>query len=75
LPFILDVMLQMEAFNPKRRIKEIGEGALAAFLNFDYDKGNFRDLENLVRAVCSRAVRDGRNYVVAADVETAGNEL
>lgn len=69
LPFMLDIMLQLEAFNSGHSIKEIGKEAMHAFMDFDYDRGNFRDLENLVRTACRRAFRDGRDYLVKADIE------
>jgi DNA-binding NtrC family response regulator len=68
LAYILDVMMQMEAFNPRKQIKEIGAEALRAFLDFDYDKGNFRDLENLLREACHKAINDRRAYLVKRDM-------
>lgn len=68
LPYILDVMLQMEAFNPGGRIEEIGKEALQALLEFDYDRGNFRDLENMLRRACRKASSEGRKYIVKNDV-------
>ncbi|MFH2124574.1 MAG: sigma 54-interacting transcriptional regulator [Pseudomonadota bacterium] len=68
LAYILDVMMQMEAFNTGKKIKGIGAGALQAFLDFDYDKGNFRDLENLLRGACRIAINDRRAYLVKRDV-------
>lgn len=69
IPFILDAMLQMEAFNPGKTIREIGEQALKRFQGFNYSKGNFRTLENLLRRACARAAMDGRDYLVAADLD------
>lgn len=66
--YILDVLIQLDAFNPGKKIKEIGTEALAAFKNFDYSKGNFRDLEVLLRAACRHAGQDGRHYIVKTDV-------
>ena len=68
LPFILDAMLQTEAFNPGNKIKEIGEQALKVFQDIDYKKGNFRTLENSAREACRRAAIDGRDYIVSSDV-------
>ena len=68
LAYILDVMLQMEAFNPEHKIKEIGAVAMQWLQNFDFDKGNFRDLEALLRRACRRAGGDGRGYLVEGDV-------
>jgi transcriptional regulator with AAA-type ATPase domain len=71
IPFILDAMLQMEAFNPGKKIREIGQQALERIQNFDYSKGNFRTLENLLRSACHKAVMDGRDYLVVTDCEIA----
>lgn len=68
IPFILDAMLQTEAFNPGSRIKEIGKKALKALQDIDYKKGNFRTLENTVRDACHRAATDGRDYIVLGDI-------
>ncbi|KAB2891153.1 MAG: AAA family ATPase [Desulfobulbaceae bacterium] len=69
LAYILDVLMQMVAFNPEGKIKEIGEQALRALRGFDYDNGNFRDLEILMRRACRRAVNDCRGYLVEQDLE------
>lgn len=68
LPYILDVMLQMPAFNPHGAVQEIGERALDVLTGWDYNRGNFRDLERLIRHACRRAVRDERYYIVQSDV-------
>lgn len=68
LPFILDTMLQMPAFNQDGKIREVGDKALKKLMEFDYSRGNFRDLENMVRNACRQAVRDGRKYIVEKDV-------
>lgn len=68
LPFILDTMLQMEAFNPGGEIRGVGKKALDAFTNHDFSKGNFRDVENLVREACRMARNDGRTYLVKSDI-------
>ncbi len=69
LPFILDTMLQMEAFNPGGEIRTVGAKALEAIKEWNYSRGNFRDLENLVRAACRRTRRDGRNYLLENDIK------
>jgi len=71
LPFILDTMLQMEAFNPHGEIKEVGQKALQALKNHNYDRGNFRDLENLVRDACRIALNDSRTYLVESDIKVS----
>lgn len=73
LPFILDTMLQMLAFNPGEtiRVREVGAKALKKLMEFDYDRGNFRDLENMVRNACRQAVRDGRTHLVEKDVTSS----
>ena len=68
LAFILDTMLQMPAFNQDGKIREVGDKALKKLMEFDYSRGNFRDLENMVRNACRQAVRDGRKYIVEKDV-------
>ena len=68
LPSILDTMLQMPAFNQDGRIREVGASALKKLKEFDYSRGNFRDLENMVHNACRQAVRDGRTYLVEKDV-------
>ena len=68
LPFILDTMLQMPAFNQDGKIREVGANALKKLKEFDYTRGNFRDLENMVRNACRQAVRDGRRYLVEKDM-------
>jgi hypothetical protein len=66
LPFILDCLLQRPAMNPG--IETIGEKAYDAIRKLDFKKENFRGLENLFRAACERALRDGRTYLVEADI-------
>ena len=68
LPFVLDTMLQMLAFNQDEKIREVGAKALKKLTEFDYSRGNFRDLDNMVRNACRQAVRDGRKYIVEKDV-------
>ena len=71
LPYILDAMMQMDAFNSGKKVKEIGKDALSAIVAIDYEKGNFRTLENLFRSACRAARMEGRDYIVKADVENA----
>lgn len=74
LPFILDCLLQRPARNPGGRIKEIGQEAFESLKSKDFSKGNFRQLENLFCRACERAGRDGRDYIVRGDVESADSD-
>jgi len=67
----LDTMLQMLAFNQEGTIREVGTKTLKKLTEFDYSRGNFRDLENIVRNACRQAVRDGRKYLVEKDVTSS----
>jgi transcriptional regulator of acetoin/glycerol metabolism len=69
IPCLVDALLQTEAFNLGRKIREIGEGALRRIQDMDYDRGNFRMLEAVLRAACQRAVLEDRNYLVAGDIK------
>jgi hypothetical protein len=71
LPFILDCLLQRPAMNSGGKIVEIGQQAFDSLKTLNYNEGNFRELENLFRKACERAARDGRDYIVKADVEFA----
>ena len=53
------------------RVREVGASALKKLKEFDYSRGNFRDLENMLRNACRQAVRDGRTYLVEKDVTSA----
>lgn len=68
IEFILDCLLQRESLNPDAHVKEIGENALKAIRNRTFEKGNFREFEDWFRAACARAAREGRPYLVEADV-------
>jgi len=71
LSFILDCLLQSEAINPEAKISEIGKVAIEAIVNriksTDF-KGNFRELEALIRFACQAAAKDGRDFLCAPDV-------
>ena len=67
IQFILDCLLQRDSLNPGGRITEIGEGALEAVKVRDFKDGNFRELEDLFRAACELANREGRHFLVAGD--------
>lgn len=68
MPFLVDAMLQMEAFNPGGKIKQVGGNALKQLQAHDYSKGNFRELENKLRAMCTNAIKEGRDYIVVRDL-------
>ncbi|MBI4472216.1 MAG: sigma 54-interacting transcriptional regulator [Acidobacteria bacterium] len=68
IPFMIDAMLQTEAFNPSRKIRRVGGKALAALERYDYSRGNFRTLENILREACAQAVSEGREYIVEDDI-------
>jgi hypothetical protein len=67
IKFILDCLLQRDSLNPGQRVKEIGEGALERIKARDYQDGNFRELEDLFRLACHKAIRNGRHNLVAGD--------
>lgn len=70
LPFILDCLLQRSSMNPGLRIQQIGQQAFEFLKSRGFGEGNFRELENLFRAACERAIRDnGRTHLVKADFE------
>ncbi len=68
LELIIDAMLNLSTFNPQKKIKEIGKKALEKISNIDFDKGNFRDLETILKTACRDANRDGRTYIVKKDI-------
>ena len=65
---IIDAMLNLPAFNPGIKIKEVGKKALKKIVDTDFDKGNFRDLEILLRTACRNATKEGRSYIVEKDI-------
>lgn len=67
LPFILDCLLQRTSINPNRWIEEIGQQAFEFLKTSTFEEGNFRELEDLFRSACQRAIRDARHYLVKAD--------
>ena len=67
IPFILDCLLQRESLNPGGAIQEIGQGALDLVKAHGFDEGNFRQLEDLFRAACQRAILDSRHYLTSSD--------
>ncbi len=71
LNFILDCLLQSEAMNPEGRVTEIGGAAVAEIarrIKSDGFKGNFRELETVMRSACQSAAKDGRPFICAQDV-------
>lgn len=71
LNFILDCLLQSEALNPERRVTEIGHGAfmrIGKHINRQDFKGNFRELEAVMRTAFQAAAKDGRDFICAQDV-------
>jgi transcriptional regulator of acetoin/glycerol metabolism len=71
LNFILDCLLQSEAMNPEGRVTEIGSGAVAAIVARAKSrgfKGNFRELETVMRAGCQSAAKEGRDFISTKDV-------
>ena len=67
LPFILDCLLQSDAINPKREVSEIGAEALKALKAHPFP-GNFRELEDLLRAACQTVAVEGRHYICRSDL-------
>ncbi|MCX6925962.1 MAG: sigma 54-interacting transcriptional regulator, partial [Verrucomicrobia bacterium] len=67
LHFILDCLLQNEAINLDAKITEIGCDAFKAVESHEF-KGNFRELENVLRRACECAAREGRYYLCKSDL-------
>ncbi len=68
LEYLVDLLLQQEAFNPRGQIKKVGIGALDAIRALDFDLGNFRTLETVVRQACVVAANSGRDFLVRSDI-------
>ena len=68
LPFILDCLLQRPGMNYGGKIIDVGQQAFDALKRRAFKEGNFRELEALFRLACERANRDGRDYIVKADI-------
>ena len=66
--FIVDAMLQNPAVNMNGKIKEVGKKAFEQIQAKNYIDGNFRELNNLLRHACQRAVSFGRDYLVDEDI-------
>jgi hypothetical protein len=69
--FILDCLLQRESMNPGRQVREIGKDALSHLRTQGFKEGNFRELEDLFRTACKKALRDDRHYLVESDFKKA----
>ena len=67
--FILDCLLQRESLNPGGFITQIGTETLAFLKKNDFEKGNFRELEDLFRNACRTANKEDRPYLVRSDFE------
>lgn len=67
LPLILDCLLQNRRINPDPPVLEIGEKAFEALRRREFG-ANFRELESVMRVACDRAARDGRDFLVEADI-------
>lgn len=72
LEYLLDVLLQQQAFNPRDKIKRVGVGALEAIRALDFDLGNFRTLEIVVSQACAAAANSGRDFLVRSDIANQG---
>ena len=68
MDFIIDCLLQQDRINQKMMIKQIGRYALARLKGYSYEKGNFRELEDVLRNACVAARRDGRDYLCECDI-------
>lgn len=60
MDFILDYLLQQPDINPDEYIKGITQPAHNRLKYYDYAKGNFRELEDILRTACWRARNSGR---------------
>lgn len=60
MDFILDCLLQQPDINPDEYIKGITQPAHNRLKYYDYAKGNFRELEDILRTACWRARNSGR---------------
>jgi transcriptional regulator of acetoin/glycerol metabolism len=71
LSFILDCLLQSEGINPEARVPQVGSKAIAEIerrIRSQEFKGNFRELETVMRRACQAAAKDGRDYICTRDV-------
>ena len=68
MDFIIDCLLQQESINAEKRVSHIGRNALAKLKGYSYEKGNFRELEDVLRNACTVARKDGRDYLCECDI-------
>ena len=68
MDFIIDCLLQQDSINHERKISRIGKYALAKLKGYSYEKGNFRELEDVLRNACVAARKDGRDYLCECDI-------
>jgi transcriptional regulator with PAS, ATPase and Fis domain len=68
-PFILDCLLQNPAINPGFSVREIGQTAYEIMVKHSF-KGNFRELETMLRVACHAAAKDGRDFICRPDIAT-----
>ena len=66
-PFILDCLLQNPAINPGISVREIGQTAYEIMVKHSF-KGNFRELETMLRVACHAAAKDGRDFICRPDI-------
>ena len=66
-PFILDCLLQNPAINPGFNVREIGQTAYEIMVKHSF-KGNFRELETMLRVACHAAAKDGRDFICRPDI-------
>lgn len=74
LDFILDCLLQREDINPEGSILGITAPAHQRLRNYSYEKGNFRELEDIMRAACTQAKTSGRTSLQSEEGETLQNQ-
>lgn len=74
LDFILDCLLQREDINPEGSILGITDPAHQRLRNYSYEKGNFRELEDIMRAACTQAKTSGRTSLQSEEGETLQNQ-
>ncbi len=66
-PFILDCLLQNPAINPVISVREIGQTSYEIIVKLLF-KGNFRELETMLRVACHAASKDVRDFICRPDI-------
>jgi hypothetical protein len=69
-PLILECLLQNPRLNPDLAVREIGKSTYERLLGMQFE-ANFRELESLLRTACHRAALEGRDFLVAGDLEAS----